>query len=112
MPYDCHQVGVSTFTMADNGDAFTKFLAKWGYVRAATWNKSPVYHIKVVVSKMGLLSEFFLDPIQVKKVSTTLCPAQPYDIDLKRSTSRASRNFMQNLTLINEIGSRLFNATR
>lgn len=75
VPYESHHSGCSTFTFADNGDAFTKFLTQWGYGPAASWCKCPVYHIQVVVSEKDLLSSFLLDPIQVKKVKIILYAA-------------------------------------
>jgi hypothetical protein len=72
MPYEVSHPGCSTFTIADKDDAFTKFLTRFGNIRGDLLGKCPVYHIKVVVSKKGLLSKFYLDPIQVKKVSNAV----------------------------------------
>jgi hypothetical protein len=72
MPYERHNLGTSTFTITDSGGAFTNFLIQWGYVRAALWSENPTYHINVLVSTKGVMSDFYLDPLQVKKVGYTL----------------------------------------
>jgi hypothetical protein len=108
IPYERAPPGVSTFTMTDNTENFSKFLIQWGYLRAASWGSSPVYHVKVVASKSDLLSEFFLDPLQVKKVSYFL-----YNLFSRRDeVASLLGNSFRDLQLNNEIGSRILNGTK
>lgn len=72
IPYEDHHLGRSTFTITANSDAFTKLLVQRGYAVAESWGAGLTYHIKVVASNEGLLSKFYLDPVQVKKVSAVL----------------------------------------
>ncbi|KAF2396452.1 hypothetical protein EJ06DRAFT_240603 [Trichodelitschia bisporula] len=67
MPYENCGAGASTFTISSQGEMFTKFLAKRGFLRAASWTTAPAYHIHVVSTYKGLQSTFLLDPTQVEK---------------------------------------------
>jgi hypothetical protein len=70
--YENTEVSQSAFTIDDKSGIFTELLIQNGYKAASSWRNHPTYHIEVNTSEAGLLSKFYLDPHQIKKVCFNL----------------------------------------
>jgi hypothetical protein len=70
--YENTEVSQSAFTIDDKSGIFTDLLIQNGYKPASWWRSHPTYYIEVNTSEAGLLSKFYLDPHQIKKVCFNL----------------------------------------
>lgn len=72
-PFTGNEIEASTFTIGEQNSslAFTRMLTRMGhsYCMLDQDISTPVYHIEVVTTEGGLMSEFTLEPFQVQKVS-------------------------------------------